>query len=284
MPVSEISSFSLQEYFNRIGFESDGNPPPTLETLQKLHYLHRQSIPFENLALHYGPEKGISIEPEKIFHKLVTKRRGGYCFEQNSLFSRVLKELGYTLYTGMASVAEELEGELRYLGRSHMLIFVKYDEQLYLADVGFGSPGTGAILPIQEDLSFSAIGNQEYRFRRICHPEGARLDLCPTGLLLEHRYTQPEVSPWKPMYFLTFTEFTHLDYELANYYTSTNPKTIFLRHKIVGIPTLDGRVTLLDKELRIRKHNGEVTRITLKDEDEVKSALNEHFGIVLDEE
>ncbi|KAK9709661.1 hypothetical protein K7432_008883 [Basidiobolus ranarum] len=282
MSDHKASNFSLSSYFERIGFKSDGIPEPTLETLQKLHYLHLHSIPFENLALHYGTKKEILIDSESIFNKLVVQKRGGYCFEQNGLFSKVLKELGYNFYTGMASVASEVDGKFRYLGRSHMVSIVKYEEQLYLADVGFGSAGLSAILPLKEDISFSAIDNQEFRFKRTTHPTGSHLDWSSTGFLLESRYLTPTETEWKPAYYFTLTEFTYDDYELSNYYTSTNPGVIFRQHVMVTMPTLDGRVTLFDRSLKIRNQEGIATKTILENDEEVMLALKEHFGIVID--
>ena len=44
-------------------------------------------------------KEGISSELHKVFNKLVKQLRGGYCFEQNTLFAAVLQSLGFDLYT-----------------------------------------------------------------------------------------------------------------------------------------------------------------------------------------
>lgn len=44
----------------------------------------------------------ISCKLEETFEKLVQKPRGGYCFEQNTLFAAVLRSLSFSVYTAAA--------------------------------------------------------------------------------------------------------------------------------------------------------------------------------------
>ena len=52
---------------------------PDLPTLDQILYAHQRNVPFENLESY---AKGIvpSLEIPALFDKLVTRRRGGYCF------------------------------------------------------------------------------------------------------------------------------------------------------------------------------------------------------------
>src|SRR5690606_14922037 len=81
----------LDGYFRRIGY--GGPRTPTLETLRALQRLHPAAIPFENLSPFAGAP--VSLELDAIQQKLVHDGRGGYCFEQNSLFLEVLRALGF---------------------------------------------------------------------------------------------------------------------------------------------------------------------------------------------
>ena len=60
-----------------------------LATLMAIQRGHRLAIAFENLDIPLGRE--IDLSPAAIFRKLVTQRRGGYCFEQNALLLWALK-------------------------------------------------------------------------------------------------------------------------------------------------------------------------------------------------
>src|SRR4051812_30275357 len=81
----------LDAYFSRIGLR--GPRAATLETLDELTRAHSSAIPFENLDVLLG--RPIDLRPEALFDKLVTRGRGGYCFEQNGLFLAVLEQLGF---------------------------------------------------------------------------------------------------------------------------------------------------------------------------------------------
>ncbi len=68
---------NLTAYLDRIGFR--GTPRADLDTLTRLHRGHVTHIPYENLDVQLG--RPVSRAPAAIFHKLVTRRRGGWCFE-----------------------------------------------------------------------------------------------------------------------------------------------------------------------------------------------------------
>jgi N-hydroxyarylamine O-acetyltransferase len=58
-----------------------------IDTLRALHLHHNCAIPFENIDVVLPRE--IHLEDQCLVDKLVTARRGGYCFEQNGLFERI---------------------------------------------------------------------------------------------------------------------------------------------------------------------------------------------------
>jgi N-hydroxyarylamine O-acetyltransferase len=81
----------LAAYLDRI--ELAAPPPPTAAGLADLHLAHATHIPFENIDVLL--RRPIRLDPESLHKKLVLDGRGGYCFEQNLLFSRVLEKLGF---------------------------------------------------------------------------------------------------------------------------------------------------------------------------------------------
>lgn len=73
-----------------------------LEYLKLLQAYQLAAVPFENLSLHYSPERTISIDKDDLFEKIIGLKktesgsgRGGYCMENNLFFGTVLKTLGY---------------------------------------------------------------------------------------------------------------------------------------------------------------------------------------------
>ena len=80
----------------------------------------------------------IELEPDAVFDKLVRQRRGGYCFEQNSLFLQVLAALGFAVRPLSARV--RIDRPRDYTPpRTHMFLRVELEGASWLADVGVGA-------------------------------------------------------------------------------------------------------------------------------------------------
>src|SRR5258708_36615628 len=81
----------LPDYLQRIRY--DRPVRADLETLTGLHRAHLLNISYENLDIHLG--RRLSLDPAAIFDKLVTAKRGGWCYEMNGLFGWALGEIGF---------------------------------------------------------------------------------------------------------------------------------------------------------------------------------------------
>ena len=137
----------LDAYCARIGYS--GDRAPTLTTLRALHLAHAQTIPFENL----NPLLGLPtpLDPASLMRKLVHDRRGGYCFEQNLLFSHALKAIGFSIVQLTARVIWNQPDGAETM-RSHMLLKVDLPEGPHIADVGFGGLTLTSPLELKADL------------------------------------------------------------------------------------------------------------------------------------
>jgi len=80
----------LHDYLRRVGMS--GKLGPTADTLRRLHVAHREAFLFENLTIQEGG--AIVLGLDALERKFLDDRRGGYCFEHNTLFAAVLQELG----------------------------------------------------------------------------------------------------------------------------------------------------------------------------------------------
>ena len=127
--MADQDSFDLDAYLHRVG---DAGPVgPDLETLRRLQAAHLGAIPFENLDVRLGRPVGLDLA--SLQAKLVRRRRGGYCFEQNTLFAAVLRAIGFDLRTLEARVRPP--GATSPLPRTHMLLRVDVGGDPWLADV-----------------------------------------------------------------------------------------------------------------------------------------------------
>src|SRR5215207_11196611 len=91
----------IQAYLRRIHYR--GDLTPTATTLRELHRAHLLAVPFENLDIHLG--RPIVLDQDALFDKIVTRRRGGFCYELNGLFALLLRELGFEVTLLAAGVA-----------------------------------------------------------------------------------------------------------------------------------------------------------------------------------
>src|SRR5512143_2710959 len=121
----------VKKYLERIHYRGSADPTP--ETLCALHRAHMLAVPFENLDIPL--KRPIVLDEERLFDKIVNRRRGGFCYELNGLFSALLREMGFNVQRLSARVADA-EGGVG-MEFDHMALLVQ-DEERWLADVGFG--------------------------------------------------------------------------------------------------------------------------------------------------
>ena len=123
----------IEKYFKRLKYK--GPAIASLELLEQLQQLHLLHIPFENLDIHW--KIPIELDTNKIFDKIVNKKRGGFCYELNGLFHELLVTLGFE--TRMIS-ARVYDRNTKEFGREydHLAIIVRIEENEWLADAGFG--------------------------------------------------------------------------------------------------------------------------------------------------
>ena len=250
----------IEAYCGRIGYSGSLNP--TLATLQAIVAGHTAAIPFENLDVLL--KRPIRLDLPSLREKLVHRQRGGYCFEHNLLLLDVLLTLGFSA-AGLAARVQLGRPPGVVGARTHMLLRVELAEGPYLADAGFGRV---PIAPLP--LEMGTAQNTPHETVRLV-PAGRELDL------------QAKLGEtWSGLYRLSLQEQMAADYEVANWYTSTHPNSLFVRSLVVSRPGPDHRHTLFNDKLTIRHDGGKVEKRTLRGAREFGEALIGYFGVVLE--
>jgi N-hydroxyarylamine O-acetyltransferase len=242
-------------YLARIGYA--GDLEPTAAVLEALHFAHATRIPFENLDILL--DRPIVLDLESLQAKLVRGRRGGYCFEHNLLFAAILEKLGFQVTRLAARVRL---GRSQLLPRTHMLLKIDIGERAWLADVGFG--GDGLLKPVP--MSSGSISHQFAWTYRVMESAG-------TWVL-----QVLEAGAWQDMYAFTLEPQYAVDYEVANYYVSTHPSSIFVQMLTVQRPTPEARYILRNRDFTVSR--GQTAETHVIREDELLPILAEHFGLV----
>jgi len=200
-----LPGIDLDAYLGRIDLPRPGRA--SLAALEHLQAGHLAAIPFENIDVRLG--RTISLSLDDLQEKLVRRRRGGYCFEQNTLFAAALGALGFRTEALEARVRTPATGAVR--PRTHMTLRVTIEGRAWLVDVGFGGDGPLAPVPIDGGTS-----EQEDAAYQVAREDG-------DVRVLRRRWR----GTWEDLYAFTMSPPYPIDFEVANHFTSTWPGSIF---------------------------------------------------------
>jgi len=242
-------------YLARIGYS--GSTDPTAANLRALHRAHLFSVPFENLDISLG--RTIMAQEEPILNKIVSRRRGGFCYELNGAFAVLLRELGFQVTLLSARVARANGGE----GPEFDHLTLRVDlEKPWLADVGFGDS-------FLEPLRLEADSEQR-------DPAGTfRLVRDGSRWLLQR--AEPGTN-WKAQYSFSLQPRRLEEFAGMCHYHQTSPDSSFTQNRICSRATPDGRITLSEMKLIVTR-NGQREERSLTSQDEWVAVLREQFGI-----
>lgn len=247
-----MNDADVARYLERIGAKRPAEP--SLEALRDLQIRHLRTVPFENLSLHL--DEPVDLGVGALLGKIVTRRRGGFCYEVNGAFAWLLRRLGFQV-TMLA--AATYKGSVTGPPFDHMALRVDLDEP-YLADVGFGR---FAHYP----LNLSERGEQaDPGGRYLIRPEDDG-DLT----VLENDWAQ---------YRLELRPRRLSDFGPTCWYQQTSPKSHFTRSLVCSRLTDNGRLSLSGDRL-IHTMTGSRTETRFATEAELLAAYNDHFGIKL---
>lgn len=244
--------FDAARYLERIGAHV-GSP------LAELHRAHLEAVPFENLDIHF--QRPIRLDEDALFDKVVVQQRGGFCYELNGLFARLLRTLGHRVTLLSARVATTPDGSHYGPEFDHLSLRIHDPEGDWLADVGFGECFTEPLRLDERGVQSRA--GRNYRLT----PDG-------DGLLL---WREAE-SGWEVQYALSLTPRALLDFAGMCHHHQTSPESIFTQRRLCTRLTPKGRVTLKEGALVVTT-DGARQEQALADEDAWRRALAEHFGI-----
>jgi N-hydroxyarylamine O-acetyltransferase len=246
----------IPAYLERIAYGGPLDVSP--DTLRGLHQAHLYAVPFENLDIHLG--RRLSLDESALFDKVVTRRRGGFCYELNGLFCALLRGLGFRVTMLSAGVARQSGG----FGPEfdHLTLRVDLDES-WLADVGFGD---GFRLPVRLDEAANQI-------------QGTSAYLVIPDVDYRVLMRRDAGGDWSAQYRFTLQEHALPEFADRCLFHQTSPESHFTQGRICTLTTPEGRVTLSGMRLIVTTPRGRA-EMGLAGEAEYAAALRDRFGVI----
>jgi len=256
-----VSAFDLDAYLARIaGGSGPLGPLATIDDIASMMRAHMAAIPFENLDVLLG--RGVRVDLESVTAKLVTARRGGYCFEHGTLFQAALRALGVEVTAHAARVL--LVAPKAAAPRTHMFLTIVDGGTTWVLDPGFGGPGPIVPVPLVE--------GQEARHDHDVHRLVRRDGEWVLEGLMKGAMTALWTSSLEPQF--------PVDFALANHYVSTFPESPFATRLMIRALTPEGRVSAMNREVTVTHGNVSET-YQLADRAALRRLVADHFGFDL---
>ncbi|MFI8502902.1 arylamine N-acetyltransferase [Streptomyces sp. NPDC085524] len=255
----------LDAYLARIGVRPDpdgsGELRPDLATLYEVHRAHTAAITFENLDILLG--RPVELDVKAIEGKLVHARRGGYCYEQNSLLAAALERIGFEV-SGRGARNRTRGDSLTAV--THAVLVVTVEGEPWLCDAGFGYQGPCEPVPLARPGAEVRQGEWTYRVRE--EAEGV-LVLCVL-----------RGGVWRDLYAFSPQRYHPVDYVVLNHYSSTHPRSAFVSRVIAQRPGDEVRTALVGRELTRLTPDGRTERQNVGPQ-ELIAVLDREFGLRL---
>ena len=222
-PPTTNHIINLPAYLKRIQLPANPPPPPTLSTLELICAQHNRCIPFENIDVVLS--RSIKIDLRSLESKIVLNKRGGYCFEQNTLLQAVLLQVGYsTVRRVLCRVRSGRDETMPATANTHVALIVQ-DQSLdrkYIVDVAFG--GKQSIHPLRLDMNEETQTVSDGLFRTRAVDDGYTLIETKNS---NNSNDSNNESSWRSLYKFRDETAESVDCEMGNFWTSNYPTSRF---------------------------------------------------------
>ncbi len=248
----------IDQYLQRIKYGD--SPMIDEQSLAKLQKQHLLSIPFENLDIHF--HKPITIDLNIFFKKIVTAKRGGFCYELNGLFNDLLNSLGFNTKLISARPYNSAAGNYNE-EFDHLAIIVSITSKQWLVDVGFGE---FSLIPLKMESGLEqSDGRNIFKI----------IKLEKNQFLVQKKINEKD---WENEYLFSETPRKLEEFAGKCIYHQTSPQSHFTKNIVCSMLSENGRITMTNTSLKITTGDT-VVETKIHDPDEVKQNLKKYFCI-----
>jgi N-hydroxyarylamine O-acetyltransferase len=233
--------------------------------LDRLIAAQLQCVPFENVDVLL--QRPILLDADSVFAKVVERGRGGYCFEINSLFARLLLSFGYRVSLLGARVRWGLASDAPTSMLAHLLLRVELNEGSFIVDIGFGGPTPPCALPLK---GRDGLSDCPYVLQ------------APSAEQPLYQMLALQNEQWQSMYQFDLQPQVWVDHIARSWYTSTHPESIFLNTLMCARSQGAERLSLSNQNFTRRYQDGRVEQRPIASAGQLVELLTEEFGLRLD--
>jgi N-hydroxyarylamine O-acetyltransferase len=230
---------------------------PSMALLRDIMRLHLAAFPFASIGPRLG--ESLPLDLPSLHDRIVVRKRGGYCFEQNGLAYEVLEELGFSVTLMMARV---LLRNPVHPGLTHRFTMVNLGTERFIVDVGFGP--LGPRFPVNASTLVPANAEQPFRV----------VSLFPGEFTLVTLKDGADV----PLYRFENCRFGASDCELGHFYSHRHPDANFVNN-LVACRKLDEETrSLRNRDYWVLRPHGDEQR-EVRSAVELKALLETAFDL-----
>ncbi|MGW7348121.1 arylamine N-acetyltransferase family protein [Streptomyces sp. NPDC054854] len=249
---------TLDAMLRRIGHR--GRVTPDRETLFALHRSWRRMVPYENLDSQLG--RPVSLDLDALADKLIRRRRGGYCYEQNAGLAMLLRLAGFEVSMVEGGVMRQARGDAMW--GNHNALVIDLDGRQWVADAGIGD---GFLEPLLLREGICTQGEFTYRLERLAS-DTWRFHHHPRATIASYDF---RLRPRE------LADFAARSHEL-----STSPESPYVTTLIAARPAAGHTLLLLSRTVRQYSADGR-SSWTIRDVGEFATTLSEKFLVPLED-
>ncbi|MFJ4839347.1 arylamine N-acetyltransferase [Streptomyces sp. NPDC088746] len=249
---------TLDAMLHRIGHR--GRVAADRETLFALHRSWRRTVPYENLDIQLG--RPVSLDPEALSDKLIRRRRGGYCYEQNAGLAMLLRLAGFEVSMVEGGVMRQARGDAMW--GNHNALIIDLDGRRWVADAGIGD---GFLEPLHLCEGTHTQGEFTYRLERLTS-DTWRFHHHPGATIASYDF---RLQPCEPA-----------DFAARSHELSTSPESPYVTTLIAARPVARHNSLLLSRTVRQYSADGRSSWV-IRGVDGFATTLSERFLVPLED-
>jgi N-hydroxyarylamine O-acetyltransferase len=259
----ETEATIVNGYLASLGIDRDR--VPDLNLLTDIVRKHVATFAFSSVSVQLGDD--MTLEFEALYDRIVSRRRGGYCFEHNGLLFEILTRLGFEVKLQMSRVI--IRDALSHPGLCHRVNFVTLEGNVYLVDVAFSS-AVPRVPVLMQNGEITKDGARSFRIIELKSGSG--------------EYHLQILKDTGPVSFYRFelVRYGQADVDVGHFFSHKHPNAVFVKNSMVTLSFEHEVRSYLNGEYRINAEDGTLmsTKV-VSSSSELREILVKQLGLTL---